>query len=538
MSRSNQEHLTAQGATLDDFELLAKISQMLTLMDRDHVLEQVIDLSSQVVGAERSSLMLNPEHSQEWNPVFFKRQQDGQVIERLGKDQAIHFARRVIDKGLAGWVVRNKQGVIVADTERDERWIVFPDGTSAARSALCVPFIYDDDVLGVLTLLHSEPNHFTEHHLRLMTIVANQATVAVRNALLFDQMERQKRQLEAILHAMPDTLLVLDDAGRVLLVNDAGAQILGSSLSLDDLRGRALSEFLANDSVLGIINEIVATPIETGQSWSFEARSEQLRHDYLVTVSVWENTFGGTAGYVVVMRDITTLRDLNRFKDEMLQMASHDLRSPLALIVGYCSLIALDTPEDSPIQEYLEIIQKSTERMKSLLDDLLRVEQIRNSPLEMNEQINFRDLVQTAVDNLRLSAANKGHQLTTELSLDGIPGIMLNPVLIRESMENLINNAIKYTPSGGKIVVRSYHQDDRVHFVVEDNGVGIPKAALPRIFQSFYRARQPGTENVEGRGLGLSLVKTIINRHHGEVWVESEEGKGSRFGFWLPISRS
>lgn len=538
MARSEQQNSTVQGVTLDDFELLAKISQMLTLMDRDHVLEQVIDLSSQVVGAERASLMLNPEHKDEWRPIFFKRQQDGQVVERLGRDQAIHFARRVIGKGLAGWVVRNKQGVIVADTGQDERWIVFKDGTSAARSALCVPFLYDNDVLGVLTLLHSQPNHFTEHHLRLMTIVANQATVAIRNALLFDQKERQKRQLEAILHAMPDTLLVLDEEGRVLLVNEAGEQILGGSLRLEQLRGRPLSEFIANDSVLSIINEIVVTPIESGQSWSFEARSEQLRHDYLVTVSVWENTYGSTAGYVVVMRDITTLRDLNRFKDEMLQMASHDLRSPLALIVGYCSLIALDTPEDSPIQEYLDIIQKSTERMKGLLDDLLRVEQIRNSPLEMNEQINFRDLVRTAVDNLRPSAANKDQHLTTEIALDDIPGIMLNPVLIRESMENLITNAVKYTPSGGSITVKSFHRDDRVHFIVEDTGVGIPKSALPRIFQSFYRARQPGTENVEGRGLGLSLVKTIINRHHGEVWVESEEGHGSRFGFWLPLTRS
>src|SRR5690606_14305631 len=125
------------------------------------------------------------------------------------------------------------------------------------------------------------------------------------------------------------------------------------------------------------------------------------RRDYLVTISVWENTAEGAAlsaapaGYVVVLRDITTLRDLNRFKDEMLQMASHDLRSPLALIVGYCSLIALEAPEGSPVHEYLDIIQRSTERMKGLLDDLLRVEQIRNSPLELNEQVDMLELVNT-----------------------------------------------------------------------------------------------------------------------------------------------
>ncbi|MFN8450861.1 MAG: ATP-binding protein [Anaerolineae bacterium] len=109
----------------------------------------------------------------------------------------------------------------------------------------------------------------------------------------------------------------------------------------------------------------------------------------------------------------------------------------------------------------------------------------------------------------------------------------LNPVLIREAIENLISNAIKYTPDGGRICVRAFIQDDQLHFNVEDNGIGIPKEHLPRIFETFYRAKQAGSEGIEGRGLGLSLVKTIIERHGGEVWIESEQGSGSRFGFWI-----
>src|SRR5690606_30195170 len=170
------------------------------------------------------------------------------------------------------------------------------------------------------------------------------------------------------------------------------------------------------------------------------------RRDYLVTISVWENTAEGAAlsaapaGYVVVLRDITTLRDLNRFKDEMLQMASHDLRSPLALIVGYCSLIALEAPEGSPVHEYLDIIQRSTERMKGLLDDLLRVEQIRNSPLELNEQVDMLELVNTVLNNMRPLVDSKQQQLEARLSLDNTPIVVGNPVLIREAMENLISN--------------------------------------------------------------------------------------------------
>ena len=255
-----------------------------------------------------------------------------------------------------------------------------------------------------------------------------------------------------------------------------------------------------------------------------------------MTVSAWEHPVADTGGYMVILRDITTMRDLNRFKDEMLKMASHDLRSPLALIVGYCSLIALDTPEDSPTQEYLTSILRATERMQGLLDDLLRVEQIRKSPLELHQKVDFCELFETALEHVRPQAEQKHHIIEEERWLDDVPLVTLNPVLIREAMENLISNAIKYTPDGGRICVRAFAQENQLHFNVEDNGIGIPKEHLPRIFETFYRAKQAGSEGIEGRGLGLSLVKTIIERHGGEVWVESEHESGSRFGFWIPMS--
>jgi two-component system phosphate regulon sensor histidine kinase PhoR len=396
--------------------------------------------------------------------------------------------------------------------------------------------MHNGEVMAVVTLLHSEPNFFDDHALRLVTIVANQTSVAIRNAQLFHRMQKQQSQLEAVLHAMPDLLLVLDETGKILLLNQTAAQMLDSASDPDVVLGTHLSDYLHLDNTFTLIDEIVSGPLQSGHSWSFEARSEQRRQDLLVTVSVWEAPTGGMAGYVVVMRDITMLRDLNRFKDEMLQMASHDLRSPLALIVGYCSLIEMDTPDpESPIHEYLSVIIRSTERMKGLLEDLLRVEQIRNSPLEMHQQVDFRELISAVLNNMRPLIDEKQQALQTKLQLDGLPGMMINPVLIREAMENLIGNAIKYTPQKGQIRVQAFEQGGRLHFVVEDDGVGIPHAHLSRVFESFFRARQRGADKVEGRGLGLSLVKTIVERHNGEVWVESEEGVGSRFGFWLPV---
>ncbi|MEP7291419.1 MAG: ATP-binding protein, partial [Chloroflexota bacterium] len=491
---------------------------------------------AKAVGANKVSLILRPEHVDDWRQIFVKHLSPDPQDELYEKPPSIHFAQRVLDKGLAGWVFRQKEGAVVRDTQQDDRWYFFPDSDSHARSALGVPFLYNGEVLAVLTMLYPEPDHFNEYHLRLMTIIANQATVAVRNAQLFHQMLQQQQQLETILQTIPDYLFVLDDQRKILLINDAAAHLIDTAdSSLGGGVGQPLGDFLHVDSMFGSVMDVLQNPVQNGQTWSFEARSERQRRDFLITVSAWEHPAADMGGYMVILRDITTMRDLNRFKDEMLKMASHDLRSPLALIVGYCSLIGLDTPEDSPTQEFLVAIQRATERMQGLLDDLLRVEQIRKSPLELHKKVDFREVVDEAVEHTRALAEQKHHTLETQLWLDDVPPVTINPVLIREAMENLIGNAAKYTPENGRICVTAFVQDNSLNFTVEDNGIGIPSQHLPRIFETFYRARQVGTENIEGRGLGLSLVKTIIERHNGEVWVESEAGSGSRFGFRIPL---
>jgi two-component system phosphate regulon sensor histidine kinase PhoR len=273
------------------------------------------------------------------------------------------------------------------------------------------------------------------------------------------------------------------------------------------------------------------------KQWLFEARSEKRKKDLQITLSVWRDAANGFAGYVVAMHDVTMLRDLNRFKDEMLRVASHDLRSPLSLIVGYADLINLDIDPTSPAAEYLSVIHRSTERMNGLLDDLLRVEQARRSPLELNEEVDLGALAVEAVDDNQPLAEHKNQQLTSELRTDGLSGVVADPVLISRAMNNLISNAIKYTPEFGHIHVKTYTQNNRFHFVVEDDGIGIAPENLTRVFESFFRVKDERAGDVAGSGLGLSFVKTIIERHNGDVWVESELGRGSKFGFWLPLNQ-
>ena len=523
------------GTTLQEWELLTEVSKMLTSFDKDRVLKDVIDLLMQSFGVRQSSLLMlsDPGGAEGWRHFSLRPQFNTGLLRMPLTEDASREGQRIANEGLARWVIQHRQGVIVEDTRSDERWREFPDTPAGIRSVLAVPFMHDETVVGVFTLQHPDPGHFSDQQLRLMIIIANQVSVAMRNAQLFTQMQSQQRQLETILRAMPDVLLVLDADGRFLLINDPAVEMLGCKDEQAAV-GRLLQDYQGIDSALTMVIDIVGSPLQSGQRWSFESRSDQRKRDYLVTISVWEQAAGDKAGYVVVMRDVTQMRDLNRFKDEMLQMASHDLRSPLALIVGYCSLMELDIEPKSKTAEYLGIIQQQTERMTGLLDDLLRVEKIRNSPLELYEHVDFRDVVNSALNNIRALVDNKQQRLSAQIRLDGAPTVLISPALIREAMENLLNNAAKYTPKGGRVTASAYYEGSRFYFVVEDTGIGIPAEHLPRLFQSFYRARQPGSEDSDGRGLGLSLVKTIIERHEGEVWVESTVGVGSRFGFWLP----
>ncbi len=512
-----------------EVELLAEVSQLLTDVDLDKVMQKVIALSGRVAGASRTSLFLHEHHRVDWERLI--------TVRPLTHDETVQVVSRVLDEGFAGWVVRHKQGAIITDTEEDERWITFADDTFETRSALCVPFLLQGEVMAVLTLVHEEPNHFQPYHLRLLEIIANQAAIAIRNAQLFNHLDEQKLRLQAILQSIGETMLVLDRQGNIEMVNTPALALLGAETTAEVV-GKHLADFASQEDALHPIIEIIKADLTEHQDWKFEARSEKRQMDYQVSMSVWRDPGERRTGYVVVMHNITELRDLSRFKDEMLQVVSHDLRSPLALIAGYADMVKLDTPDQtSPVHEYVDYIRSAIERMSNLIEDLLRVERIRQSPLELHESTDIAALVKVVIVNLRPSAEAKELNFRSELQLQHIPRIVADPVLIRQAMENFINNAIKYTEPGGEVLVRSYYDSEYFYFEVTDTGVGIPAEHLNYVFEAFYRVDSVKVAQ-KGSGLGLSLVKNVIARHNGETWVQSEVGLGSTFGFKLPLRPS
>ena len=515
--------------TLQHLKLLGEVSQLLTSLDLDAVMQQVIDLMSGAVGATNASLFLHGKDDVDWDHVFLTR--------RLDRAESIVVVKTVMDEGLAGWVVRHKQGTIVYDTQADDRWHFFADDDNPTRSVLCVPFLYEDRVLAVLTLVHPNPHHFDDSHLDLLTIVANQAAVALRTAQLFNQTQAQQRQLEVILRALPEVLLVINEEGKILQINDETTRVFGgeAALAREDIVGQFLDMFPEErhpGNLLAPARRIINHPPPEADLWPYDVRDEVHGRDLQVVVTTWANPAQRMNGYIILMHDVTSLRDLHRFKDEMLRIVSHDLRNPVALIMSARDLLEADLlplhvdQADSLVPKYLEIIQQATERMESLIHDLLTAE------TSTQRLIDPLELIVTVVDQSRLLADRKEQTVTVDIDVESVVSLVGDPLLLSEAMENYLSNAIKYTPREGHITVKSYAQDDQFHFIVEDTGIGIAKQHLPRLFEPYYR---PEEAVEQGYGIGLSLVKTIVERHGGRVWATSEKNMGSQFGFWLPL---
>lgn len=231
----------------------------------------------------------------------------------------------------------------------------------------------------------------------------------------------------------------------------------------------------------------------------------------------------------------TRTYNAEQMKSDMIRMAAHDLRNPLnAVINGVFLLKRLRDQMPELATKATENIEGAANQMRLLIDELLTLERIESSLQITDHPVNLVAAMQDALMRTRPEAETKSHELVAALPNKAIT-VSGELALFRQAMVNLIGNAVKYTPNQGRIVVRLERMGSRVFFEVEDNGYGISPERQLKLFQRFYRARQPGTEEIEGTGLGLSLVKAIIERSEGEVWFRSEVGKGSTFGFWLPL---
>lgn len=503
-------------STLQDLELLTEVSQLLTELHVDQVLSRVIKLTLKQVGATRATLILLDEHQRQIENLFIADQDS--AYEEIDR---VQMFRLILERGLAGWVIQQGQSALIMDTRLDPRWYPMENGHQGPRSALSVPIMRDEVLFGVVTLVHEQVGFFNEYHLRLLAIIMNQAAVAIQQARTFQRLQNERQQLENILKTIPDLLLIVDEYGQLTLLSDSVCSLLPDASSY---LGLHLSHLAEHEE---IFKTIAAALLRSGD-WAFEIRSERCDRDFLVRIT--EHT---PKGHLIVLNDVTKLRNLTRFKDQMLRLLSHDIRTPLVVITGYTDLIDMDV-HDPQVKGYIAGVRQAIGRMEDLLAGVLRVERVRATPTELYERINLNRMAHEVLTHLDSLAAQKAITLDNAIDCDAFPMVEGDALLIKQAMENYVTNALKYTPEGGCVTIQTQVADESYYFMVTDTGIGIAQHELPFVFEAFYRARQNGSE-VKGEGLGLNLVKQAITQHRGDVWVESVIGMGSTFGFRIPL---
>jgi len=341
------------------------------------------------------------------------------------------------------------------------------------------------------------------------------------------QAAKDNAELLAILSSMSEGVLATDTQQRILLVNSAAAGLLG--FAAQQAQGRFLNEVVRSEPVLNATTEVLASR----KRKTFQVGPLAGRH-----VEVTITTFPALCepdGLVIVAHDATQSVRYQELRKEFVANVSHELRTPLTAIKGFAETLRAGALRDDTLgPRYLATIEKHADQLTNLVNDLLELSRLESHPdLPRRVPVDVASIVRKAVDLLTPAAQKKHHTLATRI--DPLPPIPGDADYLERAIANLIDNAVKYTPDGGRIDVAAKLNGTHAIIEVTDTGIGIPEADLPRIFERFYRVDRSRSREMGGTGLGLSIVKHVAQVHRGAVEVSSTPAAGSTFRLLLPL---
>jgi len=381
--------------------------------------------------------------------------------------------------------------------------------------------VHQGSVVGVINLATRSKAADLSAHLPLLRAMGKEIGAAVVNAHLYQTVQREQRKLAAILDDTADLVLVLDETGRILLLNAATERTL-------NVRAEAVTDCPITDLDIPSLAGALA---DARQANAAIVREVEISGGCILYASV---SPVHDVGWVMVMQDITSLKELDQLRTEWVASVSHDLKNPLALVQLSTDLLAHAGPLNAKQRDILERARFGTKRLRSLVTDVLDLARLEAGPALQTQPVNLHQVVASALQEVKEMSSGKQQVVLTELP-PVLPLALGNEVMLRQVLVNLLTNAIKYTSPQGKITVQAGRQADDLQVTVTDTGRGIPPETIPHLFDRFYRV--PGSEvDSEGTGLGLSIVKTIVEKHHGRIQVESEIGTGTTFTITLPIA--
>ena len=533
--------------------LLRILTEVSSSLDLDRALNRTLALLNDAIGAEQGTIMLR---SAEDNMLHY-RAGYGYLTDKIGGEG--RGFKLKIGEGLAGWVVENREATLIQDLLEDARWVKTSSSSREHRSAIVMPLLVAEDVIGVLMVFHRKPGYFSSELLNVVKAIAGQVAVAINNAHLYelirDQAERLGSMLrreqedasrsQAILEAVADGVLVTGGHNRISFMNRSAEHIL--DLEAGDVVGQPLDVFG------GLFGKAAGSWMQTIRDWSDtpasydgETFAEQLdlQNGRIILVHlapvILQNDFLGT---VSIFRDITHEVEVDRLKSEFVATVSHELRTPMTSIRGYTDVLLMGAAGamNENQTHFLNIIKNNTERLNILVNDLLDVSRIESGRVTLSPQaLDMREIAEDVIEDVLRRSQEENKPMGVSLDAPKkLPFVYGDIERVRQIMANLVYNAYHYTPENGtiKVNIQPLNGGHEVQVDVEDNGVGISLEDQERVFQRFYRGEHPLVLATPGTGLGLSIVKQIVEMHNGRIWMKSSgiPGEGSTFSFTLPV---
>lgn len=479
----------------------------------DEVLNQIVDSTIQMMGTTRVH---------------------GLVLSLLSEDGFEHHSFMQMSTSGHLWaeqlsrrVIRQEVPVIIGNVEVDD-----PANVAVAQglcSALCVPLIVGErGARGALTVISSVRSAFSSSDARHLTAFAIQAGIALHNAELHSRLRRQQQLLAAVVRDINDGLVVVDAHLRIVLTNPIGRDLLDCRIATTSVREHLLmmvagmraenTPMLMSDLCLTVDGQETERVFQALASRSYQGDVEEPL-------------------IAIVLHDITAQKAEERLRTEFISMVSHELRNPLHSLNGFIKVLLQGRAGTltSLQREFLEIADSQIEQLKGRIAELLEFNRLEAGRLVLNPEWNHLPaLIGSTITRLRLQAEQAGLTLRNEIA-DQVPECYCDSERIGQVLTNLIENAMKATPAGGVITVRSEVHESEIWLQVIDTGVGIPLEEQHKVFQRFYRLHHHASTQGNHLGLGLAICQQIVEGHQGRIWVESEEGRGSVFSFALPL---
>ena len=516
--------------------LLETSTAVVSSLDLNTVLGRILDQASRLLNVSMSAIIALDERG-----GVFRIQASRGLSEQFVKQLTIQPFE---PSSVTMRAMHSREPIQVSDTETDPSYKPQRPRARAEgyRAILAVPLNTQYAPPTALLVFHPEPHEFSHNEIQLLSNFANQATMAIENAVLYErsdmQLQEQTRRLEALVQSFQDGLILSDLNGDVVYANRRIGEL--ANLTPDELSGAPIDRVLAlivgkalePEKFLSQTKELLDHTSDQRIEFSllFLGRTLRIRID---TFDVTDMR-GIPIGRGLILQDITSDHELDRMKSSLVSTVSHELRTPLAAIKGYATtLLAEDVEWDKKSQrEFLSIISEESDRLTNLVNNLLDLSRIEAGSLMLNrDECDPEELIKRAASQAQLTTGN-----SLEVRLEArLPKLLADRPRLETIIRNLIENSVKYAGENAIINVEVTKKEEQIVFRVSDDGPGIPPKEGQRIFESFYQVDASLARISSGAGLGLAICQGLVRAHGGEIWVDNQK-HGACIAFSIPFS--